>query len=500
VPPTPTCAATVFVLGLALSLGSPAAASCVWDEGFDSYPAGSSLHGQGDWKGIDNDPFFEAFVSTPPDPSNSPPLSAVIETSSDLVREATCAGEGLVVLSVQQYIASPYTAGTPSEPDAGSFFNVFNTYSDGGTQELSTSIRFDPGSGNAHVLHGDASNSIVVPYDTDRWVKIQQVIDLENDWTRIYYDDDLVTEYPWTGGVFGGGAGALDVRGVELYANGSSPLYYDDLKLQPIAPFEESFDPYLNGSDLHGQGGWKGFDGNPAAGAPVSQDQARSSPQSVKVEGTSNPLHEIDTPLDGVWSFEAWQYIPSGFAMGPGIESEPGSIFRLYNTYSDAGSQEKSVEIRADSSAAKLEIFTGSGSTTSDVPYHEDRWVKIQIIIDLDEDWTRIYYDDDLVTEYPWTGGILGGASGALDIGAVTLYGNGASPAYYDDLSLVRGCGEGRNSDADGDGRPLGQELFEGTNSCVFDAASVPTLPLAGLAALTLTLLVSGGLVARRVG
>ena len=92
------------------------------------------------------------------------------------------------------------------------------------------------------VYHGDNLNTINVPYETDRWVKIQAIVDLENDWTQIYYDDNLITEYSWTGGVLSGG-GALDIAIVDLFARGLSSIYYDDLRLEQIYPLPENDEP-----------------------------------------------------------------------------------------------------------------------------------------------------------------------------------------------------------------------------------------------------------------
>ena len=85
-----------------------------------------------------------------------------------------------------------------------------------------------------------------------------------------------------------------------------------------------------------------------------------------------------------------------------------------------------------------------------------------------------------------------------IDIGAVTVYGNGASKLYYDDVELLRGCGAGRNSDVDGDGRSVAQELLDGTNSCVADPAKVPLLPLSGMLGLVMSLLVAARFVTTR--
>ena len=95
-------------------------------------------------------------------------------------------------------------------------------------------MNFDSNDGMLMAYYGDGLNTVNVPYDTDRWVKIQATIDLDDDWTQIYYDDALVTEYSWTGGVLGGGGGASGIAAVDLYANGSTPVYYDDMKLKPL--------------------------------------------------------------------------------------------------------------------------------------------------------------------------------------------------------------------------------------------------------------------------
>jgi hypothetical protein len=98
-----------------------------------------------------------------------------------------------------------------------------------------------------------------------------------------------------------------------------------------------------------------------------------------------------------------------------------------------------------------------------------DRWVRIRAIIDLDDDWTRIYYDDALVTEYPWTGGVFGLGGGALDVAAVDLYAQGSTPIYYDDLRVHEVCGITLTSDEDGDGVDLSAEITTGTSSCLED-------------------------------
>ena len=79
----------------------------------------------------------------------------------------------------------------------------------------------------------------------------------------------------------------------------------------------ENFDSYANGSSMHGQGDWEGWDNNPAATAFVRQDQALSPLQSVDIKGTADLVQPF-CASGGAWSYSAWQYIPSDFVSGGG--------------------------------------------------------------------------------------------------------------------------------------------------------------------------------------
>jgi hypothetical protein len=58
--------------------------------------------------------------------------------------------------------------------------------------------------------------------------------------------------------------------------------------------------------------------------------------------------------------------------------------------------------------------------------------VEIRVLINLETNWQKFYYGGDLLYENVWASG-----TGITSIGALDLFANGASPVYYDDLSLV---------------------------------------------------------------
>ncbi len=221
----------------------------------------------------------------------------------------------------------------------------------------------------------------------------------------------------------------------------------------------EAFEAFDDDYGLHGQDAWQGWDDDPAFDAPVTRANPRRGEQSLEVEGDADIVRVFDEEKNGAWSFSAWQYIPSDFESGDNGRFT-GSYFNLLNTYNADGPYHWSVQIQADPRDGLLKVFHGDDINTINVPYIEDRWVKIQAEIDLDDDWTRIYYDDELVTEYAWTGGVLGDGGGVLDIAAIDLYAFGSSSVYYDDLILEPIFNDPCPGDLDGDGDTDADDFF----------------------------------------
>ncbi len=219
-----------------------------------------------------------------------------------------------------------------------------------------------------------------------------------------------------------------------------------------VLPWEENFERYATNSSMHGQGGWKGWDNDPVGTAYVTDTPSLSPPHSVDIAGNSDLVHEFSGCDSGKWAFTAWSYVPGDFVSG-GSDPFLGSFFIMLNTYADGGLHENSdwsVQMNFDSNDGMLKVYHGNGLNTVDVPYIPDEWVELQVVIDLDDDLTRICYNDECVAEYSWIGGVLGDGGGALNIAAVDLFANQSTSVFWDDLSLVpyTRC----TGDLDGDG------------------------------------------------
>jgi hypothetical protein len=205
----------LLVVGIGLmatALATPATAD--WNDDFEAYEVGSSMHGQGGWKGWGNDPTYTAYVTDLY--SHSPTKSVDIQGLSDLVHEYSGYTSGKWIYTAWQYVPTDFTG--------LSYFILLNTYSDPGTNNnWSTQISFGDG------LVTSEFEYVTLDLITGRWVELKVEIDLDANVQTVYYDGQVLTTKSWTEGVSGGGA--RNIGAVDLFANGASSVYYDDISL-----------------------------------------------------------------------------------------------------------------------------------------------------------------------------------------------------------------------------------------------------------------------------
>ncbi len=195
------------------------ATGTIWSENFDSYAVGSSMQGQGGWKGWGNNPAATAYVSDVQ--SHSPSNSVAIELASDLVHEYAGYTAGKWTYTAWQFIPTDFSGLTN--------FILLNQYDDGQVNlNWSTEISFDSALGT---VSNDGPAGGELPLITGEWVKLQVDIDLDADTQSFFYGDNLLFTDTWTGGMSGGGI--LNINAVDLFANTASVVYYDDISLAP---------------------------------------------------------------------------------------------------------------------------------------------------------------------------------------------------------------------------------------------------------------------------
>lgn len=188
------------------------------------------------------------------------------------------------------------------------------------------------------------------------------------------------------------------------------------------ATFFDNFDSYAAGSNVHGQGGWRGWDNAPAAGAVVSSAFSSSAANSLNVTGGSDVVQSFTGASSGVWTFSLMQYVPTG--------STGTSYLILMNQYTDVvGPYNWSVQTTFNLDTGVV----GSDMAPGTQPLIRDQWVPYRAVIDLGADTVSEYYNNALVVTHPWKSG----TESTLTIAAVDLFANGAGPVYYDNVSLV---------------------------------------------------------------
>lgn len=203
-------------------------------------------------------------------------------------------------------------------------------------------------------------------------------------------------------------------------------LYEDSIQNFSVTAdlWSDNFDEYTLGS-IDGQGDWKGWAGDSAAAGVVTDVMSLSPSQSQAIYGPADSVHEYTGYTAGMWSYTAMQYIPEDFT--------GESMFILLNTYDDSGATNNwSTQVAFNGDIGLVYSYGWNGGA---LPLITGEWVEIRVDINLDTDVQKFYYGGQLLYAGSWTDENSGG--GALNIGAVDLFANGASVVYYDDMSIT---------------------------------------------------------------
>ena len=205
---------TITVTCTLACLPAVATAQIFWDEDFDSYPAGG-LIGNGGWTGWDGNPSFDANVVNTI--SLSAPNSVEIVQTSDVVQAFTGATYGQWLITAWCYI--------PANSTGEQFWIMLNQYAPGGTQNWSLQVLFDMSLGEVQ----DYNSPATLPIVYDQWIELRVEIDLDADLQTVFYDNQRLFADSWTGHV--GDPGILQIAALDLFSNGGSPIYWDDIIL-----------------------------------------------------------------------------------------------------------------------------------------------------------------------------------------------------------------------------------------------------------------------------
>ena len=200
-----------------------AGANAQWADGFETYASGSVINGQGGWKQWDSAPNLTSIVLSSGGSfvshtgANCVGVFSDGAQTSDLVHEFTGYTSGNWDFKAYSYIPLANPAPGQAALLGNVYFLLLNTYADFGPYNWSVQLTMNPATGVWTVDAGSpatATGSLIF----DTWVECKASIDLTADTCEVFYNTvSTAPAYSWTGGVFGGGGGVLNIACVDLY-------------------------------------------------------------------------------------------------------------------------------------------------------------------------------------------------------------------------------------------------------------------------------------------
>lgn len=203
------CSAAAFMAGGAFGQ--------LLDDDFESYDCGEGIGGNGIWSYWDGDPTWDSFVSCDQAHAGTKSLDIVGDSDTVAIFDADECGAG--VLTAWQYV--------PGNMSGLSYFIFQDIYNHGGPYDWAIQVNMDTSTG---VISDDVSGN-TLPLITDQWVEIRVEIDIDNDTQTFFYGGDELYSGVWNGYVSGAGGGADDLGALDLFANGATSVYYDDVSV-----------------------------------------------------------------------------------------------------------------------------------------------------------------------------------------------------------------------------------------------------------------------------
>jgi len=222
----------ILAAGVVIPLGVIDAQS--FYETFDTYQAGSLIAGQGGWELWNGNPSANAMVVD--NQFLSAPNSLAVSGEADIVRQFT---------GLTDYWFTGVDTYVPSTASGEQWFILLNRF-DGGAcagTDCNWSVQVvmcASGCTTAGVNPGFATNfggsevagSGSTQLITDQWVEIMVAMQFFSNQYSVWYGGTLLDTLPWTE------TGDLTLAAIDLYSNGSTESYMDDVWLYPWIPVE----------------------------------------------------------------------------------------------------------------------------------------------------------------------------------------------------------------------------------------------------------------------
>ena len=209
----------------------------------------------------------------------------------------------------------------------------------------------------------------------------------------------------------------------------------------------DDIDSYVLGPIFGQDPLWPTWSDDPAESAIVSNEQALSGTQSLKVIGIPaggpvDQLYLLGDKTAGVWEVTYHMYIPVGNTALTNIQKfqTAGITWANQVYYNSDGTGDYLVN-----------------NTLTSFTFPQDSWFEVKQFVDLDNDLTIVYIDENIITSHPFSLEAFSN-SGVLQLGAIDFYpytdANDPNPAatplfYIDNVSLCAVAVNDFNNTAD---------------------------------------------------
>ncbi len=316
---------------------------------------------------------------------------------------------------------------------SGRYRTTFNLYVPAGNGAYYNIQHFEaPGTEWAHqiIFNADGTaqldaeaNAIPFNYTQDAWITVDQIIDIDNDWTTLMVDGQQLAAWPFNAQA-NAATGTNQLGAYNFYPLDDTNVFFvDDVYLEHMPAcgldFEtiicDDFEFYADGSIIGPQSSywttWSGTEGT-AEDALASSDYALSGVTSMLIaEGSAQDvILDLGNRTTGYFELKWMMYIPTGANGYYNLQGSQtaGEFFIVENELGAGGAGQ---------------INGGAGYT-----YPNDTWFEVKHLIDLDNDAMEISVNGAVV-EAAWLY--------ENNLGGVDFYSIDATNRYYvDNLSL----------------------------------------------------------------
>ena len=190
--------------------------------------------------------------------------------------------------------------------------------------------------------------------------------------------------------------------------------------------YSTNFDEYNVGDYLaEVDAGWDTWDNAPGTStdALISSEQAQSTPNSVKVQGSTDVVYRTGNHTSGRYELTLDTYIPTDFVGYFNVEhtDTPGEEFAMDCFFNASGNG----QLKA-------------GATTYAFTYNMDAWNMISLIVDLDNDWAKFKINGTEINQWHWSE-MTDGNIGLVQLGILDFFANttnGTPLLYFDNVVL----------------------------------------------------------------